>query len=140
MNSPEKMVKKILSREAYDRGNGSAILIYNKETRKVVLTRQFRLPTFINGNDDGMMIEACAGLLDTDNPEKCIIRELEEETGYRVTDVEKNFPVIYVTRFGNRNIIFFIACYTNQMQNSKGGGIEDEDIEVIEIDFDEAIK
>jgi GDP-mannose pyrophosphatase NudK len=66
---------KTQSREAYDRGNGATILLYNKENKTVILTRQFRLPTFINGNQDGYLIEACAGLLDKDNPEDCIRRE-----------------------------------------------------------------
>src|SRR5688500_18662675 len=60
------------TREAYDRGNGAVILLYNTSKRTVILTRQFRLPTYINGNETGMMIEACAGLLDRDNPEDCI--------------------------------------------------------------------
>lgn len=79
------------SREAYDRGNGAVILLYNKERKTVILTRQFRMPTFINGNPDGLLIEACAGLLDKDNPEDCIRRETEEETGYLVKDVKKIF-------------------------------------------------
>ena len=79
------------SREAYDRGNGAVILLYNRTEQTVVLTRQFRLPTFINGNTDGMMIEACAGLLDNEDPEECIQRETEEETGYRIRDVKKVF-------------------------------------------------
>ncbi|MGX7835930.1 hypothetical protein ACWKSR_12340, partial [Campylobacter fetus subsp. venerealis] len=53
-------------REAYDRGNGATILLYNQEKKTVILTRQFRLPTYTNGNQSGMMIEACAGLLDKD--------------------------------------------------------------------------
>src|SRR5690606_14536621 len=79
------------SREAYDRGSGATILLYNKSTQSVILTLQFRLPTFVNGNPTGMMIEACAGLLDQDNPEECIRRETEEETGYKITDVKKIF-------------------------------------------------
>src|SRR4051812_10343032 len=79
------------TREAYDRGNGAAILLYNKEERTVILTRQFRIPTFINGNPTGMLIEACAGLLDKDNAEDAIKREAGEETGYQLTSVEKIF-------------------------------------------------
>src|SRR6187455_783951 len=74
------------SREAYDRGNGATILLYNRNSKSVILTRQFRLPTFINGNEDGMLIETCAGLLDRDNPEECIRRETEEETGFTLRD------------------------------------------------------
>ena len=77
-------------RETYDRGNGAAILLYNLAQRTVVLTRQFRFPTFVNGNADGMLIEACAGLLDRDDPETCIRREAEEELGYRLGRVERN--------------------------------------------------
>src|SRR5262249_49615038 len=76
-------------REVYDRGNGAAILLYNRATRTVILTRQFRMPTFVNGNSTGMLIECCAGLLDRDHPEEAIRRETEEETGYRVGAVEK---------------------------------------------------
>src|SRR5690242_14899749 len=73
------------TREAYDRGNGAAILLYNKEKQTVILTKQFRMPTFVNGNATGMLIEVCAGLLDKDDPENCARRETEEETGYKVT-------------------------------------------------------
>lgn len=64
------------SREAYDRGNGATVLLYDPERRTVLLTRQFRLPTFVNGNPTGMLVETCAGLLDGDDPEGAIRREL----------------------------------------------------------------
>src|ERR1700754_2646811 len=79
------------SREAYDRGNGAAILLYNKALRTVILTRQFRLPTYVNGNEDGLLIEVCAGLLDKDKPDDAIKRETEEETGYKISTVQKVF-------------------------------------------------
>src|SRR3954469_17444735 len=79
------------TREAYDRGNGAVILLYNKEKKTVILTRQFRLPTYINGNETGLMIEACAGLLDADQPDVAIKRETEEETGYKIQDATKIF-------------------------------------------------
>lgn len=81
----------VQDREAYDRGDGATILLYNKENRTVILTRQFRIPTYVNGNDTGMLIESCAGLLDRDNAEDCIKRETEEETGYKISSVEKIF-------------------------------------------------
>ena len=55
--------REVHTREAYDRGNGAGILLYNKNKKTVILTRQFRMPTYINGNEDGMLIEVCAGLL-----------------------------------------------------------------------------
>lgn len=84
-------------REVYDRGNGAVILLYNSAKKTVVLTRQFRLPTYLNGNSSGMLIEACAGMLDKDNPIECIIRETEEETGYRLSSVKKSISILYVT-------------------------------------------
>lgn len=129
-----------LSREAYDRGNGATILLYNKEQKTVILTRQFRLPTFINGNETGMLIEACAGLLDQDNPEDCIRRETEEETGYQITHVQKIFEAYMSPGSVTEILYFFIAEYTKAMKVNEGGGVdhEEENIEVLELDFDQA--
>lgn len=130
------------SREAYDRGNGAVILLYNTESGMVILTRQFRLPTFINGNPSGMMIEACAGLLDNDHPEECIKRETEEETGYKITHVEKIFEAYMSPGSVTEILHFFIAEYSKEMKITDGGGLEDEgeDIEVLELGIDEALK
>lgn len=132
----------VQSREAYDRGNGATILLYNKEERTIILTRQFRLPTFLNGNETGMLIEACAGLLDKDNPEDCIRRETEEETGYKVTEVKKIFEAYMSPGSVTEILYFFVAEYTRNMQVNDGGGIEheQEDIEVLEIPFDQAYR
>ena len=131
----------IQSREAYDRGNGATILLYNRAQRKVILTRQFRLPTLVNGNESGMLIEACAGLLDRDNPEDCIKRETEEETGYKITDVEKIFEAYMSPGSVTEILYFFVAEYSKSMKVTDGGGVEheQEDIEVLEIPFDNAI-
>ena len=134
--------KQIQSREVYDRGNGSTILLYNKEFKTVILTRQFRLPTFINGNADGMLIEACAGLLDRDNPEDCIKRETEEETGYKVTDVQKVFEAYMSPGSVTEILYFFIAEYSKEMKIAEGGGVEheEESIEVLEIPISQALE
>jgi GDP-mannose pyrophosphatase NudK len=128
------------NREAYDRGNGATILLYNKEQKTVILTRQFRLPTYINGNDSGMLIEACAGLLDKDNPEDAIRRETEEETGYKVSYIEKVFEAYMSPGSVTEIIYFFIAEYSSDMKVNEGGGMEheQEDIEVLELSFDDA--
>jgi GDP-mannose pyrophosphatase NudK len=130
------------SREAYDRGNGATILLYNPGQKTVILTRQFRLPTFINGNTDGMLIEACAGLLDRDNPEDCIRRETEEETGYKISSVRKVFEAYMSPGSVTEILYFFIAEYTAAMKVTDGGGIEheQEDIEVLEMNIDEAMQ
>ena len=132
---------KVQSREEYDRGNGATILLYNKASNNVILTRQFRLPTFINGNKSGFMIEACAGLLDKDNPEDCIKRETEEETGYKVTDVRKIFEAYMSPGSVTEILYFFVAEYSQQMKVNEGGGAEheEENIEVLELNFDQAL-
>jgi len=128
-------------REAYDRGNGATILLYNKENKTIILTNQFRLPTFINGNETGMMIETCAGLLDKDNPEDCIKREAEEETGYKISSVKKIFEAYMSPGSVTEILYFFIAEYSKDMKVNEGGGIEheQEDIEVLEMPFEKAL-
>ncbi len=129
------------SREAYDRGNGATILLYNKEQQTVILTRQFRLPTFVNGNETGMLIEACAGLLDKDNPEDCIRRETEEETGYKITEVRKVFEAYMSPGSVTEILYFFVAEYSKAMKVNDGGGVEheEENIEVLELPFSNAM-
>jgi nudix-type nucleoside diphosphatase (YffH/AdpP family) len=127
-------------REVYDRGNGATILLYNTKQKTVILTRQFRLPTYLNGNDSGMMIETCAGLLDKDHPEQCIIRETEEETGYRLSTVQKVFETYMSPGAVTEILYFFVGEYDESMKVSDGGGVlhEQEHIDVIELPFDEA--
>jgi GDP-mannose pyrophosphatase NudK len=129
------------SREAYDRGNGAVILLYNKSQNTVVLTRQFRLPTYVNGNEDGMLIEACAGLLEKESPEECIKREAMEETGYEVGEVKKIFEAYMSPGSVTEMLHFFIAEYTPNDLRSTGGGVqeEEENIEVLEIPFKESL-
>ena len=110
-------------REVYDRGNGAAILLYNQHKGTVILTRQFRLPTYLNGNNSGMMIEVCAGLLDEDDPETCIIRETEEETGYRLHSVKKVFESYMSPGAVTEILHLFIAEYDPNMKVNSGGGL-----------------
>jgi GDP-mannose pyrophosphatase NudK len=127
-------------RESYDRGNGATILLYNKNSKTVILTQQFRLPTYLNGNETGMMIEACAGLLEEENAEECIRRETEEETGYEISAVKKVFEVYMSPGSVTEIIHFFVAEYTKDMKINEGGGAADEheNIEVLELDFNKA--
>ncbi|WP_209403323.1 GDP-mannose pyrophosphatase NudK [Pseudozobellia sp. WGM2] len=129
-------------REAYDRGNGAAILLYNKEKGTVVLTKQFRMPTYVNGNDDGMMIEVCAGLLDGLNPEECIKKEVEEETGYQIDKVRKVFESYMSPGSVTEILYFFVGEYEEKMKVNDGGGADDEteNIEVLELDFQAAFE
>jgi len=130
------------SREAYDRGNEATILLFNKQEKTVILTRQFRLPTYVNGNKSGMLIESCAGLLDKDNAEDCIRKETEEETGYKVSKVKKIFESYMSPGSVTEILYFFVAEYNKDMQVSEGGGLEEEqeNIEVLELEFEQAFK
>ncbi len=127
-------------REVYDRGNGATILLYNPDKKSVVLIRQFRVATWVNGNEDGRLIETCAGLLDDDEPEVCIRKEAVEETGYAVSEVRKVFE-LYMSPGGVTEIVhFFIARYDDSIRANNGGGVEDEDIEVLELPFVQALE
>ena len=127
-------------REVYDRGNGATILLNNIEKKTVVLTRQFRVATWVNGNVDGMLIECCAGLLDDDAPEVCARKEAAEETGYQVGEVEKVFE-LYMSPGGVTEVVhFFMAQYSDAHHTGQGGGVEDEDIDVLELPFAQALE
>ena len=130
------------SREAYDRGNGAALLLYNLQQRSVVLTRQFRLPVYVSGSaHDGMLIEAAAGLLDNASPEHRIRHEAEEETGYRVDAVTPIFQAYMSPGSVTEKLHFFVAHYDAASKVASGGGLEGEgeDIEVLELPFDQAL-
>jgi nudix-type nucleoside diphosphatase (YffH/AdpP family) len=129
----------VQSREAYDRGNGATILLYDRARRTVVLTRQFRLPTYVNGNASGMLVEACAGLLDDDSPETCIAREAFEETGFEVRNPRKVMQAYMSPGSVTEVLHFFVAEYSHAERRSAGGGVEEEDIEVLELSFDAAL-
>lgn len=127
-------------REAYDRGNGATILLYNRARRTVVLTRQFRLPAFLNGGA-GWMIETAAGLLDGDDPGAAIRREVAEETGYRIGEAQEVFDIFMSPGSVTERLHFFLAEFDPEDRPGDGGGAEgeNENIEVLEIGFDAAL-
>ena len=129
-----------LNRETYDRGNGAVVLLVNRQRRTVLLTRQFRYPAFVNGLSDGMLLEACAGLLDSEDPEETIRREVEEETGLRIGPPEKLFELYMSPGSVTEKLFFYLAEYDDADRVSSGGGEENEgeDIEIVELAFDRA--
>ena len=129
------------SRETYDRGNGATILLRERNTGNVLLTRQFRMPAFVNGHD-GMLIESPGGLLDDATPEERIRVEVEEETGYRVHHVEKIFEAFMSPGSVTEKLYFYIGDYDGSMRVSAGGGVEDEgeEIETIEVPLQTAMQ
>ena len=130
-----------LVRETYDRGNGAVLLLFNAERQSVVLTRQFRFPAYVNGCVDGLLIEACAGLLDGEDPLSCIRREAEEETGYSVRAPQKLFEVYMSPGSVTERLHFFVAEYVDSDRAASGGGdsAEGEDIEVLEVPLVDAL-
>ncbi|WP_372794984.1 NUDIX domain-containing protein [Lutibacter sp.] len=129
------------SRESYDRGDGAAILLYNPTKKTVILTKQFRMPSYLNENEDGMMLEVCAGLLDDDDPLTCIKKEAEEETGYKINNPTKLFEIYSTPGAVTEKIHYFIAEYNDEMKMNEGGGLEEEteEIEVLELNFEIAL-
>ena len=128
-----------LNRETYDRGNGAVVLLVDHQRRTVLLTRQFRYPAFVNGLSDGMLLEACAGLLDSEDPEETIRREVEEETGLRIGPPKKLFELYMSPGSVTEKLFFYLAEYDHADRVSSGGGDqnEGEDIEIVEMTFDQ---
>ncbi len=129
------------TRETYDRGNGATVLLYDPARRTVLLTRQFRYPVYVNDHPDGMLIETAAGLLDDDDPVTAIRREAEEETGVRVDEVEPVFEVYMSPGSVTERLHFFAAAYDGSARHGDRGGLaeEDEEIEILEYDIDDAL-
>ena len=121
---------------------GPRFFLYNKDSQNILLIRQFRLPSYLNDNPTGHLIETCAGLLDEDSPEDCIKKEIQEETGYQIERVQKVFEAYMTPGAVTEKLHFFIAEYNNTMKVGKGGGLEQEqeDIEVLEMPFSKAIE
>jgi nudix-type nucleoside diphosphatase (YffH/AdpP family) len=130
------------ARESYDRGNGATVLLYNREKQTVILIRQFRMPSYLNGNSDGLLIETCAGVLDGDDPETCVLKEAEEESGIRPRKAEKVFESYMSPGAVTEIIHFYVAEYTDADRVGPGGGLESEqeDIEVLEVPFEKALE
>jgi nudix-type nucleoside diphosphatase (YffH/AdpP family) len=129
-------------REVYDHGNAVTALLYNIEERKVILVRQFRIASFINGNKSGMLSETCAGLLEKDeDPKDAMIREIEEETGYEVRDIQKVYEAYSSAGAFTEMIHYYIAAYNKDQRKGKGGGLENEqeELQVMELSFDEVV-
>lgn len=129
------------TRETYDRGNGATVLLYDPARRTVLLTRQFRYPVYVNGHPDGMFVETAAGLLDDDDPETAIRREASEETGVEIGPLEHVFDLFMSPGSVTERLHFYAAVYSGANRTGKGGGLveEGEEIEIVELGFDDAL-
>lgn len=129
-------------RETYDRGNGATMLLYDLEARRVALVRQFRYPAYVNGHPDGMLLETPGGLLDDDDAETAVQREVAEETGLTIGPVQHVFDVFMSPGSVTEQVHFFAAPYVSTGTGSTFAGLADEgeDTEIVEIDFAEALE
>ena len=127
-------------RQTYDRGDGAVILPFDPERQTVLLVRQFRYPAYVTGHREPL-IEACAGLLDENDPETAILKEAEEELGYHLENIERLFAPYMSPGSVTERLWFFVARYSPADRISAGGGApeEGEDIEVLEMPLDEAL-
>lgn len=134
---------KRVSRESYDRGHGCGILLYNVEKETMILTKQFRMPIYHTQEEEGMSIEVCAGAIDkNETPESTIIREVEEEVGYKIKEVKQVMEAYTSPGALTEKMYLFVARYSDAMKVNEGGGVasEHEEIEVMELPFSRAIE
>jgi nudix-type nucleoside diphosphatase (YffH/AdpP family) len=129
-------------REVFDHGNAVTILLYNPDAKTILLTKQFRIATYVNGSKDGMLLETCAGLLEEgENPEEAVIREVEEETGYIISNVQKLFEAYSSPGAYSELVHYYAASYSPDQKQSDGGGLEEEgeEIRLVEMPFQQAL-
>ncbi len=129
-------------REVFDHGNAVAVMLYHKGKKTVLLTRQFRMATYVNGNAGGDLLEVCAGLLeDGEAPETAVIREVEEETGYRITGVQKVCSAYSSPGAYTELVHYYVADYVEEQKVAEGGGLaeEGEEVTVLEMSFADAL-
>lgn len=131
------------TRVLFNHGNAATVLLYNQETKTILLTKQFRLASYVNGNKSGMLLEACAGLLEEgEEPEKTIIREIKEETGYQINEVQKITAAYSSPGAYTELVHYYIAPFTKDQKVAEGGGLEEEgeDVKVVEMPFEKALQ
>jgi len=123
--------------EAHD---SVAILIYHKDKNTFVLVKQFRPAVYLN-NDEGMTVELCAGIVDKPLSLAQIAQEeIEEECGYAVDleDIEKITSFHTSVGFaGSKQTLYYVEV-EESMKVSEGGGVDNEQIEVIYLPVAEA--
>ena len=136
-------ISKNLTFEIYGKSDGVAILLYNTVSNKVILSKQFRAPVYMHSISNGFSIEVVGGAIDkNESPEKAAIRETEEEVGYKIKSVKKVSTVFLSPGIINEKVHLFVGEYTADDKTKHGGGVaaEDEEIEVLETDFSEALQ
>ncbi len=128
-------------RDLLDRGNGVTVLLYNRERQTLLLLRQPRIVATVHSMDGGNTLEACSGQMETDDPEACAFRELEEEAGHRPISLQR-VGTFYAGPGSSLELIHvFIAEYSDATRVANAGGgvtTEGEDIELVEVPIRQA--
>jgi nudix-type nucleoside diphosphatase (YffH/AdpP family) len=126
------------TREVFDRKHAAAVLPIDRARGTAILVSQFRLPPFLTGHKKPM-VEAIAGALDNDDPETCVRREAMEEAGLKIENPKEVFHCFMSPGAVTERMHLFVADYSAASRTAKGGGIEDEDIEILELPLDRAL-
>lgn len=135
--------KERLTHEVYGKNDGVAVLLYNSSTKKVILSKQFRIPMYVAGVKNGFSIEVCGGAIDkNESPETTVIRETKEEVGYNVNELKKVTTLFLSPGLMKEQVHLYVAAYNDEDKVEKGGGLasESEEITVLETDFSDALK
>ncbi|HPK10052.1 MAG TPA: NUDIX domain-containing protein [Saprospiraceae bacterium] len=129
-------------REIHDTGNAACILMYNPTNQCIILIKQFRLATLINGHKTGFIYEVPAGLIEDEDHSETIQREAIEETGYGVKNLKFLYNAYTTPGAKTELTAFYYGEYDTSTSVSSGGGLADEqeEIEVIEIPLAQAIE
>lgn len=113
--------------EVFDRGNSVGALVYNTETKKYLFTSQYRV------GSEGVMIEIVAGKIDEgETPQEAVKREIVEEIGYKV-DTMLHITDMYLSPGGSKEVMALFYVEVSE-KIGDGGGIEGENITIIEVD------
>jgi len=131
--------KRVLRHEVYHYQHAAALLLYDPSRGVVMLVKQFRVGGYLGGARQPM-IEVCAGMLDGDEPEACVIREAFEETGVVISSARHAFDAYTSPGGTTEKIACFVAPYSERDKKGVGGGVDaDEHIALLEPTLDEAI-
>jgi len=126
-----------------DRGHAVAAIIYNVTNKTLLFVKQFRYPVFANEPENAWSLEIPAGMIEPGKtPEETMIREIIEETGYRVNNVRPLFSFYPTPGGSNEKIYLFFSTVNSKDRINMGGGLieEGEDIQLIELPPKQAFK
>ena len=127
-------------RLVFERGDAVAVLLFNVDTRSVVVVEQFKVPSLVGRRRDdqaitnGWIIEVMAGMIGPhETAEEAVIRETLEETGYLIHDPELICKFFSSPGGTSERIFLYYAQVSESARPTEGGGLADEDVRVLQI-------